>query len=103
MHSANISLWPANSGGLISLVELQWRQLDGEWLVFDSGSGDTHHFDLISAAVLMCFEAGAQDLTSLCAALASELQLSNGEDLSGRIEALLEQLLRLGLIERIAP
>jgi PqqD family protein of HPr-rel-A system len=85
------------------LAELHWRQLDGEWLVFESGSGDTHHFDLISAAVLICLEAKALDLGGLCEVLAGELQLSNDEDLSARIEALLEQLLKLGLIERVAP
>ena len=88
---------------LDSLVELHWRQLDGEWLVFDSGSGDTHHFDVISAAVLICLEAGAEDPSSLCEVLAEELQLSKSEELSGRIEGLLEQLLRLRLIERVAP
>jgi PqqD family protein of HPr-rel-A system len=88
---------------LDSLAELHWRQLDGEWLVFDSGSGDTHRFDVISASVLICFEAGVHDVTGLCEVLAEELQLSKSEDLSGRIEGLLEQLLRLGLIERVAP
>ena len=85
------------------LTELHWRQLDSEWLVFDSGSGDTHRFDLLSAAVLMCLEAAPQDVDSLCSVLASELRLSNSDDLSGKIEGLLEQLLRLGLIERVAP
>ena len=88
---------------LDSLTELHWRQLDGEWLVFDSGSGDTHRFDVISASVLIRLEAGVQDVISLCEVLAGELQLSNSEDLSGRIEGLLEQLFRLGLIERVAP
>jgi PqqD family protein of HPr-rel-A system len=85
------------------LAELHWRALDGEWLLFDSGSGDTHHFDLVSAAVLMCLETDAQDLRSLCTVLTSELQLSNSDDLAAKIDGVLGQLLKLGLVERVAP
>jgi PqqD family protein of HPr-rel-A system len=83
-------------------AELHWRRIDDEWLVFDRGSGDTHRFDVISAAVIMCLEAGAQEFGDLCGIISREMALPNNQDLSDRLEALLEQLLRLGLIERLA-
>jgi PqqD family protein of HPr-rel-A system len=48
-------------------VQLHWRHLSGEWLVFEVLSGQTHHLDPVAAAVLTCFETGEaltrQDLT----------------------------------------
>jgi PqqD family protein of HPr-rel-A system len=79
-------------------ARLRWRKLDDEWVVFDSGSGDTHRLDAISAAVLVCLELDAQDVEGLSQLLASELHLP-GKDLLGRLESLLDQLCRLGLIE----
>lgn len=40
-------------------IELHWRQIDGEWLVFEGLTGATHLLDPLSAGVLMCFESGA--------------------------------------------
>jgi PqqD family protein of HPr-rel-A system len=84
-------------------AELHWRHFDGEWVVFDSGSGDTHQLDAISAAVLMCLESVPQDLDGLSQAIAGELNLANDADLARRIEQLIEQYTRLGLIEPSAP
>jgi PqqD family protein of HPr-rel-A system len=83
--------------------KLHWRRLDDEWVVFEAASGDTHHLDTISAAVLMCLEADPLDLDGLSEVIAGELQLPNREDLASRLEGLLDQLHRLGLIEPAAP
>lgn len=84
-------------------AELHWRHFDGEWVVFETASGDTHQFDSISAAVLMCLESEPQDLDSLCSAIAAELNLGAVDDLPRRIEQLIEQLTRLELVEPFAP
>jgi PqqD family protein of HPr-rel-A system len=83
------------------LTHLHWRRLDDEWVVFDSGSADTHQFDSVSAATLMCFESGPHDLDGLIEVLASELDLPAGERLSSQLESLIEQLSTLGLIEPV--
>lgn len=80
---------------------LHWRRLDDDWVVFDSGSGDTHHLDAVSAAALMCFEAEPHDLGSVIGVLASELDLPIEESLSTKLEDLLEQLSSLDLIELV--
>ena len=84
-------------------TKLHWRSLDDEWVVFDSASGDTHHLDGISAAVLMCLEADAYDLDGLIGVLASELNLPKDDGLASRLESLLGQLSRLELIEPVEP
>ena len=98
--AANVAerLWQLAEG-----TELHWRRLDDEWVVFDVSSGDTHHLDLISAAVLMCLEAGPLDLDGLVAAIASELRLPSRADLTTRVKTLLEQLSRLGVVEPVEP
>ena len=85
------------------LAELHWRHFDEEWVAFEAASGDTHQFDAISAAVLMCLESQPQDLDSLAGAIAAELNLTDSEDLPQRIENLIEQLTGLGLVEPLAP
>jgi PqqD family protein of HPr-rel-A system len=84
-------------------TRLHWRQLDDDWMVYDEGSGDTHQLDRISAAALTCLEAEPHDLAGLTEVLASELGLPAGEALASKIESLLEQFGRLGLIEPVAP
>lgn len=38
---------------------LHWRQIDGEWLIYENSTGVTHMIDHLSAAVLTCFESCA--------------------------------------------
>lgn len=71
-------------------------------MVFDSGAGDTHQLDMVSAAAVMCFETDAHDLDGLASLIAAELDLPVGETLSTKLAALVEQLSTLGLIEPIA-
>jgi PqqD family protein of HPr-rel-A system len=80
-------------------AELHWRPFDGEWVVFDTASGDTHKLDAIAAAILMCLESGQQDSDQLEQVIAAELSLPVGAELRQRIDELLEQFGALGLIE----
>jgi PqqD family protein of HPr-rel-A system len=84
-------------------TELHWRRLDDEWVVFESCSGDTHRFDYLSAAALMCIETGPHNLDQLTTILASELGLPDRDGLATRLAALLGQLKTLGLIEPVGP
>lgn len=43
---------------LLDLTSLHWRFLDGEWAVFDEGTGQTLAADAVTAACLMALEAG---------------------------------------------
>jgi PqqD family protein of HPr-rel-A system len=81
---------------------LTWRRWDDEWVVFDSGAGDTHQLDPIGAVALMCFEAEPRSLEALAAEVSAELELPTGEALSRNLADLVRQFTRLGLIEPIA-
>jgi PqqD family protein of HPr-rel-A system len=81
---------------------LHWRRLGDDWVVFDSGSGDTHQLDAVSAAALTSFETDDFDLDGLTGLISAELDLPVGETLSHKLAALVEQLGALGLIEPIA-
>jgi PqqD family protein of HPr-rel-A system len=85
------------------LTVLHWRHFDGEWVVFEAASGDTHRVDPVSAAILMCLEAEPQDLNGLSGAIAAELNVTDVDDLARRIEELVGQLTTLGLVESLAP
>lgn len=85
-----------------SLVQLHWRSWDGAWVVFDVGSGHTHHMNTLSAATLMVLEAGAADLSTLLVLLADELLLPNSQALSVAVTDILGNLETAGLIESAA-
>lgn len=82
-------------GGLYRLhplLDLHWKQWDGEWVVFESVSGQTASFDALDAAALGCFEQGALDLPTLVATMASDLGMSPEADLEQHLQALVEDL-----------
>jgi len=90
---------PRQEWRLESKTELHWRHFDGEWVVFDTASGDTHQLDSLAAAILMCLEAEQQDSGQLTQVIAAELRLPSDTALRQRIDELLEQLVGLGLVE----
>jgi PqqD family protein of HPr-rel-A system len=81
-----------------TLVALHWRNWDDEWVVFDSGSGQTHKVDHLSAAILTLIEAGAITAHELSAQLsqASDLPIPEWRQ---AIDTVVGQLWELGLIE----
>jgi PqqD family protein of HPr-rel-A system len=85
------------------LRDLHWRRWDDEFVVFDLGSGETHLFDALTAAALMCFDSGPLDLDGLTAQIAAELALPRDEGLSPALSELIEGLSRLGLVEPNTP
>jgi PqqD family protein of HPr-rel-A system len=91
-----MSCWRLNSA-----CTLTWQRWDDEWVVFDSGSGDTMQLDPLAAVTLMCLEAEPFSLSDLTAQIAAELDLPVGEPLSAKLGFVLENLTHLGLIERV--
>lgn len=81
---------------------LVWRQLDGEWLVYASGSNTTHLLDQVSAQVLLRVEDDVQvghgALVSWLATLAEE---GSCTDLSAVVDAVTRQLVQCGLIVQV--
>jgi PqqD family protein of HPr-rel-A system len=94
---------PSGKWRLDRRAELHWRHFDGEWVVFEAGSGDTHQLDPLAAAVLMCLESEAQDINELAEIIASELGMPLSADLTARMGQLIEQFTTLGLVEAVSP
>jgi PqqD family protein of HPr-rel-A system len=83
---------------LNALVALHWRNWDDEWVVFDSGSGQTHKMDLLTAAVLTLVEAGATTEGELLSQLTQASDISGPEWLQA-VQAAIGRLSDIGLIE----
>ena len=81
------------------LIQLHWRQLDDDWLIFEVLSGQTHQVDKVTAAVLMCFEAGtALSFAELLVVLAREFGIIVDDEDALPIASVVDRLAALGLI-----
>ncbi len=81
------------------LVQLHWRDFDGDWVLFEALSGQTHQLDAVTAAVLMCFESGASlSRPDLLATLAIDFGITMPATEAAPIWAVLDQLAALGLV-----
>lgn len=78
------------------------RQWDGQTVVYDQRSGDTHCLDRTASAVIACLS-GERDL---CASDIRDVLKSRGHDDDfqdrGGIEGILEELERLGLARHVS-
>ena len=85
-------------------VQLHWRPLGADWVGFEVLSGQTHHLDSVTAAALMCFEAGdALTLPALLACLESDFGLRFGAQPATPIASAAQQFAALGLIVPTSP
>jgi PqqD family protein of HPr-rel-A system len=80
-------------------VQLLWRQWDGEYIVFNPASGDTHLLNTLAGQTLQCLERAPCTLATLTESVASELELDANEELRQQLAKLLVQFETLSLIE----
>lgn len=83
---------------LAPLVDLAWRKLDDEWVVFDSGSGNTHQLPALPAGVLSCLEESAQGEAALLQTLDDVFASERPGELADVLGEVLTQLCELELI-----
>ena len=76
----------------------EWREWEGEVVVFDSYSGDTHAFDAITAFVLETLSAQSQDTQTLMEQVADQFALPPDSELLAYLDKALNQLSSLRLI-----
>ena len=93
-HTQN-ARWKVNSE-----FPLQWQVWDGEFVVYNTGSGDTHLLDTSAAEVLQSLERGSADLSELVAMVAASLEIEPDSKFSDYLEQLLSDLHKLSLIQR---
>lgn len=96
MISTESTPWKVPSG-----FELHWRTWDDEFVVYNTGSGDTHLLDPVAAHVLQVLEREPLSLTLLTGRVAASFELEQDIQLSSYLERLLSLFERLGLVERV--
>jgi PqqD family protein of HPr-rel-A system len=80
---------------------LHWQSWDDEFVVYNSGSGDTHLLDVVAAEALHSLERESANLSELGRRVAAALEIKLDDNLSAHLERLLSDFHRLGLVERI--
>jgi PqqD family protein of HPr-rel-A system len=84
-----------------ALVTLHWRDWNGEWVVFDVGSGQTHQMDTLTATVLMLLETAPASQFELASLTADALAIPNDHSFSSALSGILDGLRAAGLIESL--
>ncbi|HEX8613370.1 MAG TPA: HPr-rel-A system PqqD family peptide chaperone [Telluria sp.] len=79
---------------------LQYRQWDQEAVLFNDLSGDTHLLDADALALLLAVQAGASDLAALRTALRADDDPESEDEADAALQALIEQLASISLIEQ---
>ena len=78
---------------------LHWQCWEDEYVVFNSGSGDTHLLDPVAAKALQSLEQKPANLSELGRRVAAALEIKLDDNLSAYLERLLSDFHRLGLVE----
>ena len=86
---------------LAGLSALHWQHFDGDWVIYDDGSGQTIATDPVMAATLMALEGGCSTLADIEAQVRSDLQSALGDELAAQLGDGLEFLVQLGLVEAL--
>jgi len=88
--------WRAITG-----FDLHWRCWDNECVVFHSGTGDTHLLNYLAAEALQALQENPHTLMELTVRAARVSGVASNEELSQSMAELLNNMYRLGLIERV--
>lgn len=79
---------------------LSWRQLDGDYLVFNPSSGNTHVLDVASGEILRLLVGAAASTKAVGSHLAAFLEVAEDDELRDARDRMLLNLEELALIER---
>ena len=90
-------MWKVSGAG-----KLRWRCWDGEYVVFNPLTGDTHLLDVVAGGVLMDILAGPATVNELIGRAAEFLDVESDQALSSHVENILQRLDELGLVELVA-
>jgi PqqD family protein of HPr-rel-A system len=77
---------------------LAWREWDGEFLVYNAASGQTHHLNLLAGEVLRSLEAAPGSVGEVVCRLANLFEIAEDSPPLQMIDSLIRQFDELGLI-----
>jgi PqqD family protein of HPr-rel-A system len=80
---------------------LSWRCWDGDYVVYNVVTGDTHALEALAAEVFDALLAEPGDLTALEHRVAAELSVESGPEFSAQIGSIVDRLQAFALIEMV--
>ena len=78
---------------------LRWRCWDGDYVVFNPLSGQTHLLDIFAGQMLRLITSGTPNIGELRSEAASFLEVEQDDRLARTVDELLRRLEAVGLIE----
>jgi PqqD family protein of HPr-rel-A system len=78
--------------------ELEWRELNDEFLVYNSASGQTHHLNFLAGEALRSLEDEAARAHELVRRLADQFEIAEDTPSLQTIDQLIREFDELGLI-----
>jgi len=81
------------------LAALHWQHFDGEWVIFDEGSGQTFVVDGVMAAALMALESGCRSDAEIFRQILVDLPDADAPGLADQVAQGMDFLAQLGLVE----
>ena len=88
---------------VIDPCDFRWRFWDGQHVVYNPASGDTHLLNPVAGATLQSIQQSSADVSELARRVASRLELPADGQLLEQVEKLVSELNELGLIESEQP
>jgi PqqD family protein of HPr-rel-A system len=82
---------------------LSWRAWDGDYVVFDPATGQTHLLDVLAAETLKALAQAPATRDELIERLAASADLPKDGSLAELVRSLIARFDALGLIEPLAP
>lgn len=79
------------------------RCFDGEFVIYNPLSGQTHYLDIVSGQVLMLVTAGVSGTDAICSRIAAFLEVDSDDRVAALVSETLEKLEGVKLIEPIGP
>jgi PqqD family protein of HPr-rel-A system len=77
---------------------LAWREWDGEFLVYNAASGQTHHLNFLAGEALRSLEAAPGSVSEVVSRLANQFDIAEDSPPLQKIDSLIRQFDELGLI-----
>lgn len=88
---------------IVSQDRLHWRVWDGEFVVYDNGSGDTHLLSPEGAEILHLLSKHPASVEQVVQHMALKLNVETDESLYAGTKNALTNLDQLGLIQPVTP
>ena len=81
------------------LGPLRWHEFDGEWVAYSTATGALQHLDTLTAAVLAMLEEAPAPARTVAQQISAATEVALTDEMMSGIQALLDDLHRIGFLE----